>query len=64
MAGRPPVAKFHSLEIGEVIELRGKQRRHVYQYVYQFNNSKVRSKDGMQLKHYKENGQQFVKRVK
>lgn len=64
MAGRKPVSKFHTLDVGESIEVKGKQRRYVYQYVYQFNKSKVRVNDGIKLRPFQKDGQQFVERIK
>lgn len=64
MAGRPPAHKFHELALGERVEVKGKQRKFVYQYVYQFNRSPVRKADGKRLHHSKESDRQYVVRVK
>lgn len=65
MAGRPAVLKFHSLKVGEKLELKGRHKKFVYQYVYQFHKAKQRKVDGMALKHYKDvkTDRQYVERI-
>lgn len=43
-AGRKPVHKFNTLQVGESAELKGKAKKYPHQFVYQYNKSGKRLK--------------------
>lgn len=60
--GRKPKHDFNFLEVGEEVELRGKNKIYGAQYAYGFNKTHSNS-DGKKLKYYKKDGRAYVKRI-
>jgi hypothetical protein len=59
-AGRKKIYKPETLEVGQRMEMRGKAKRYVHQYIRSFN----KRKSGMEFKFAPEGENIFVERVK